>query len=125
MAPHASDSGEYFEAPEAVTRASVASAARTATANGTEFSTEDINELEAELVVTAQAGTTPTLDVKLQTKTANGAYYDVASFPQVTTTVGTTGKVFTGLGDTCRWVWTIAGTTPSYTFRIDAKGERD
>lgn len=125
MAPHASDSGEFYEAPEDAARASLASAARTASANGTAFATEDINELEAELVVSAHAGTTPTLDVKLQTKTDDGAYYDVASFPQVGDANGTTGRVFTGLGDTCRWVWAIAGTTPSYTFAINAEAERD
>lgn len=120
-----SSRGRAYRGPEDDSRISVASAARTATAAGTAFATEDIDEIEAELVITAVAGTNPTLDVILETKTDTGAYYTVAAFPQQTGTTAGVGRVFSGLGDTCRWSWTIGGTdTPSFTFSVAAESEK-
>lgn len=60
------------------------------------------------------SGTSPTIDVKLQTTidpTAAAGWYDVpnASFTQAAT-VGSEGKTFVGLGLFGRWVVTIGGT---------------
>lgn len=121
--PEASDK-RYYEAPESSSRVSLASAARTATGTGTAFNTEDVEEIEAELNITAASGTTPTLDVRLETKTDTGDWYTVAAFPQQTGTATNVGRVFDGLGDQCRWAWTIGGTTPSFTFTVDAETER-
>jgi hypothetical protein len=74
--------------------------------------------VEATLIVTAASGTTPTLDVKLQTSGDGTTWDDVASFPQQTTTQTGRYKVFGPLGTYVRWVWTIAGTTPSFTFAV-------
>lgn len=116
--------GRYYEGPQSSARVSLASAARTETGAGTEFDTEDVEELEAELNITAASGTTPTLDAYLETKTDTGDWYTVGSFPQQTDTAENVGRVFDGLGDQCRWAWTIGGTTPSFTFSIDAETER-
>lgn len=125
MTPHASDSGNYFEEPSGSPRVSVARAARTATGTSAAFPTEDVNEVEAELVVhAAPTGTSPTLTAALETRTAGGDWYTVASFPQVAA-AGTTGRVFDGLGAECRWAWTLGGTTPSFDFSIAARAERD
>lgn len=115
--------GRYYEAPQDSSRISVASAARTATGTSTAVNTEDVDEIEAELNVTAASGTTPTLDVTLETKTDTGDWYTVGAFPQQTGIVANVGRVFTGLGDQIRWKWTIGGTTPSFTFTVDAEGE--
>lgn len=118
------EQNRYYEDPsQAPARAQVESAARTASGTGTAFRTGELSELEAELVVTAVAGTSPTLNVSLETKTDTGDWYAVASFPQVTA-AGTTGRVFTGLGDQCRWAWTLGGTAPSFTFSIDVEQDR-
>lgn len=116
--------GQYYESPQSSSRVSLASAARTTSAAGSAFTTQDVEELEAELNITAASGTTPTLDVRLETKTDTGDWYTVESFPQQTDTVANVGRVFDGLGDQCRWAWTVGGTDPSFTFSVDAETER-
>ncbi|MEK6323619.1 MAG: hypothetical protein AABN33_18415 [Acidobacteriota bacterium] len=99
-----------------------ASAARTASANSSAFDAGDADVLVCYLSVTANSGTTPTLDVKFQDSPDGGTtWFDVAggSFAQVTTTNGTqvvsTTRKF---ASRVRCVATIAGTTPSYTFAV-------
>jgi hypothetical protein len=104
----------------------LASAARTTSSTGTAFDTGDLNSVLGVLTVTAHSGTTPTLDTKLQTSLDGGTTWaDVASFAQVTTTDGVTRKLFGPVGSSCRWSWTVGGTTPSYTFKIDSYFNRD
>jgi hypothetical protein len=117
--------GNYFAGDKIRTDAALASAARTATGTGTAFNTNQANSFEATLIVSAHSGTTPTLDVRLETSIDGGTSYDtVGSFVQFTTTDGTDGHVFGPLGDTCRWAWTIGGTTPSFTFAIAVEEDR-
>lgn len=122
MTPQAA-SGRYYEGAQTDSRFDVASAARTATGNSATFACEEAQTILAKQVITATSGTTPTLNTKLQTRYnrggVTGAWQDVDSFPQKTAN-GSDGRVFAGLGDECQWVWTIAGTTPSFTFSIDA-----
>lgn len=98
-----------------------ASAARTATGNGTAFEVGDKTTLRCELNVTAVSGTAPTLVAAVETS-ANGTsgWTEIAAFSQVTAT-GTTRKVFTGLDRFVRPKWTIGGTTPSFTFALTAE----
>jgi hypothetical protein len=119
------DQGRYYESEGTRAGQQVASAARTATANGTAFDTSDVDEITGTVTVTAASGTNPTLDVILQTTADGTNYYTAGSFTQLTTT-GTEAKVFTGLGSSSRWRWTIGGTdTPSFTFSVAATFERD
>lgn len=120
--------GRVYNKPEAADRALTASAARTASANGTAFDTEDAVAITGTLVVTAHQGTAPTLDVKLQENVDGTNWNDVGAFPQVGNT-NLTGwsKTFGPLtaGSQCRWVWAIGGSaTPGYTFRIDTVARR-
>lgn len=118
------DQGRYVAAEETRSGQQVASAARTATANGTAFDTTDVDEITATLACTAAAGTNPTLDVILQTTADGTNYYTAGSFTQLVTT-GTEAKVFGNLGSLSRWRWTIGGTdTPSFTFSVSATYER-
>lgn len=118
------DRGRYYESEGSRAGQQVASAARTATGNGTAFDSADVDEITGTLAVTAASGTTPTLDVTLETTADGTNYYTVGSFGQKTTTA-TEAKVFTGLGSLSRWKWTIAGDTPSFTFSIAATFERN
>lgn len=119
------DQGRYVASEETRSGQQVASAARTATANGTAFDTSDVDEITATLTVSAASGTNPTLDVILQTTADGTNYYTAGSFTQKTTT-GTEAKVFTGLGSSSRWRWTIGGTdTPTFTFAVASTFERD
>src|SRR5260370_15699317 len=66
------------------------SAARTATATSASINVGDSDTLVGYLAVTANSGTTPTLDVKFQDSPDGGTtWFDIApSFTQVTTTNG-------------------------------------
>lgn len=118
------DQGRYIPAEETRSGQQVASAARTATANGTAFDTSDVDEITATLAVTAASGTNPTLDVILQTTADGTNFYTAGSFTQATGTT-TEAKVFSGLGSSSRWRWTIGGTTPSFTFSVASTFEKE
>jgi hypothetical protein len=102
----------------------LASTARTASGTGTAFDTEDVVNIEGTLVVSASGGTSPTLDVRLETSVDGTNYDTVAAFPQQTGAQTGRGKAFAGLGRKCRWAWTVTGTTPSFTCSITAKSLR-
>lgn len=79
------------------------------------------NGLSAYLHVTDVSGTTPTLDVKVQHSADNSTWVDLATFAQVTSSnsyerVAVTGTVNRYL----RAQYTIAGTTPEFTFHMAA-----
>jgi len=66
------------------------------------------------------SGTTPTLDAKIITydkKTAD--WYDLVTFTQLTD-VGKEMKSSTDVGQRIAIVYTIGGTTPSFTFIVSA-----
>jgi hypothetical protein len=86
---------------------------------------------------TAGSGTTPTVTVKLQAKSATGDYYDVPSATTAAIAGGTPATtyftVYPGVAETAnvsvsdtlpaiyRLVWTIGGSsTPTVTFSVDA-----
>lgn len=89
----------------------------TATANGAAIDVRH-GVLALTLNVTAASGTTPTLDVAVQTrKDASDAWRAVAAFAQKTA-VSSERKCFSGLDRQARVVNTIGGTTPSFTFSV-------
>ncbi len=107
----------------------VSSAARTATGNsGSLSSYSGASSLRAQLEVTAASGTTPTLDVVIQDTLDGTNWNTIGTFVQKTTTgrevinvhpakaeSGTFQPVF---ADRLRVLWTVAGTTPSFTFSV-------
>jgi hypothetical protein len=99
-----------------------ASAARTATGTGSAVEMGDSGILRLTLDITAASGTTPTLDVAIQTsQDGSTGWTTVASFAQQTG-VATVRKVFAGFDRYARASWTIAGTTPSFTFSCVGDG---
>jgi tetrahydromethanopterin S-methyltransferase subunit B len=110
------DVNQYVEGSDVVL---AASAARTATGNTGWINCEQYRELVAELDVTAVSGTTPTLDVLVETAEDNAGQSarSLGSFPQKTG-VSNDRKSFAGLDNYYRLTWTIAGTTPSFTFSL-------
>lgn len=103
-------------------------AARTATGNGTGI---DVQTMDGDLYLildsAAGSGTTPTLDIKLQSSdTSGGTYTDItgATFTQVTATASQQ-SITISKDEVRRWirvVYTISGTTPSFTFSVNAVG---
>jgi hypothetical protein len=68
-------------------------------------------------------GTAPTLDLKLQASIDGGSTYaDVAAFSQKTVAAADR-KIFVGLGDYAKWVWTIGGTSPVFAVSLVATGK--
>lgn len=103
----------------------LASAARTTSGAGTGLSVlRFVNVLKGQLglllAVTAVSGTAPTLDVAVEWSANGTTFYPAAppdAFPQVTA-VGGMAKLFDIKAPFWRPVWTIGGTTPSFTFTI-------
>lgn len=101
----------------------VASAARTTSGNSSAFLVGDDNTVNVLLDVSAASGTTPTLDVKVQWSMDNGTTWGEASSADTLAQKTTTGnelKSFTAKAPHARVVWTVGGTTPSFTFSVDA-----
>lgn len=111
-----------------------ASAARTATGNSDPINVPgDCKGFHAVLNISSASGTSPTLDVKVQRfdaissqwvdlpggalaqKTATGTD-DLTIYPGIAET--NNRSVSDVIGEEVRFVWTIGGTTPSFTFTI-------
>lgn len=101
----------------------MASAARTANGNGTaSVGFAGYPRLRVQLDVTAASGTTPTLDVVLEDTIDGTNYNTIATFTQKVAAGRQVVDVTTPFADTLRARWTIAGTTPSFTFSVTAVG---
>jgi hypothetical protein len=115
--------------------ASVASAARTATGNSSDMTNLNAAGVTAFVNVTAASGTSPTLLVTLQGKDPISAtYYTLVAQAATLTAAGSaTLTAYPGASGgpaspsatsgmpvprTWRVLWTIAGTTPSFTFSV-------
>ena len=108
-----------------------ATAARTATGNGTAV---DLAAYDGDLVLildsaAASAGTNPTLDIKVQgSDTQGGTYADIsgAAFTRVTDAAASQQTLVISKSENPRWfriVYTIGGTSsPSFTFSVNAIG---
>lgn len=98
----------------------VASAARTTTGNSGALACEKGLNLNLLVEVTASAGTTPTLDLTIEWSmdgTNFGALQAAESFSQITAATVRRFQQFPVKAPFFRLVWTIAGTTPSFTFQ--------
>lgn len=101
-----------------------ASGAETATTQSAGLCLESYQEALIYLKVTAATGTTPTLDVKVQTSHDGSDWYDMgSSFTQITAAATPAVLKITNFGPFIRLVYTIGGTDPSFTFvaRVAAK----
>lgn len=111
--------GRWYRPTEKKNGADVASAARTATGQSAAFNIEDAVEIDAQLAVTAASGTSPTLALTLQTSQDGVTWLQQGPTPPNVTGVSTTNYTFPCPGVYGRWVWTIGGTTPNFTFSVD------
>ena len=103
--------------------------ARTASANGTGFDLEGSNGAEGEAIIilasdAASAGSSPTLDVKLQESSDNSTFTDIsgATFTQVTDSAQALEKISINTNDVKRYlraVGTIGGSSsPAFTYSV-------
>lgn len=91
--------------------------ALTVSANSDPIDVSNFVEAIVFLPVTAHSGTTPTLDCKVQYSPDKVNWVDSGdAFTQITTTNATVFKKLSAIfGKYIRLVFTITGTTPSYT----------
>jgi hypothetical protein len=103
----------------------VASAARTTSNNSGALGAGwgAVSALRAQLNVTAASGTTPTLDVVIEDSLDGTNWNTVGTFAQKTTTGREVVNVTGLFSDQVRVRWTVGGTTPSFTFAVDAYTE--
>ena len=94
----------------------------TASVNTLDFPIHECKQAVFYLKVTAAGGTTPTLDVVIKAKNPKtGDYTAIATFAQKTTTGAERLTVATIYEGEFRAEITIGGTTPSFTFSLDAE----
>jgi hypothetical protein len=97
-----------------------ASATKTASGTGSAFDVGTYDQGVFFLEVTAASGTSPTLDVDIQTyDIVGGDWHTLVSFTQA---IGTGKEMKTSgyLGEQIRINYTIGGTDPSFTFSVGA-----
>lgn len=125
----------------------IASAAQTTTAQGGAIYVGGIREMVVLVDVTAVSGTTPQLTLYLQTSRDGGStWFDLIHDGAVvlsagavegqgsprgtrnivgtaTATLKASAQYEGAIGDYVRVAWVISGTTPSFTFQVDAVGK--
>lgn len=100
----------------------------TSDGNGGEFDVSAYEDVELRLDVTKANGTTPTLDVKVQTwDPGEQAWIDEGtSFTQVTGSTTSEEKSISGTNRSrLRIKWTTGGTNPDYDFTVGAVVSKD
>lgn len=95
----------------------LASAARAASGTGASVDLGIKTGLLLTLAVSAVSGTSPTLQVKIETS-ADGSTWRLLDTFAVTTAVGPVVRAFAGADRYVRAAWTIGGTAPSFTFGL-------
>lgn len=90
------------------------------------FPVENQNEMNLYMSLAATGGTTPTLDVKYQVSPDQGTtWFDSGSaFAQQTANGQSILRIAANIGTLGRLVYTVGGTTPTFTADIWAEGKR-
>lgn len=100
----------------------LSSASRTSSGNGSSVDSLAIDEYQPNmrfaLNVTAQSGTTPTLDVDIEGLIGN-IWYVLGSFTQVGAATGKETITVANVPEMIRASYTLGGTSPDYTFQVD------
>lgn len=97
-----------------------ASAARTTSGTGASVDLGSATTALVEVLVTAASGTSPTLVVALQTS-SDGVLWQALRAANLVSTTGRTQLRAPGALRYVRAVWTIGGTSPSFTFSVAGK----
>lgn len=105
-------------------RTVLTSAARTASGDASFDVPDGAIALLAQLDVTAVSGTAPTLDVVIEDSLDGVNYDEVQAFTQRTAAGRQRVAITTPISQRARVRWTIAGTTPSFTFSLIVESAR-
>lgn len=117
---------EYFSKAGLSSGDMVAKSARTTSGASSWIDVGRAEKLVAQLDSNAGTGTTPNLAVKFQTspdgQDATAVDVTGGAFTAVTTSLSMQIKEITPIHQFVKVVWTITGTTPSFTFGVYATG---
>ena len=102
-----------------VTQPMLSLAARTTSGQSNSYDFSDASECLILVNATVVSGTNPTLDIKVQVSDDNSTWYDHTDLRQIIK-AGNYPESITVFGKYVRLSYTIAGTTPSFTFQIKA-----
>lgn len=94
----------------------------TVTGNGAQVIPLDFtryNDLRVQLNVTAASGVSPTLDVTVQDTLDGTNFNDIITFAQKTGVAREVANTTSTFGHSLRIAYTLSGTTPEFTFKID------
>lgn len=100
-----------------------------ASANGAELNIQNFKTMIARMKTENAAGTSPTLDIKWQTKMPNGDWVDIPGLTftqettndeEVKTNVDGTLGTYIEMGQVVRPVFTLGGTSPEFDITFDA-----
>ena len=97
-----------------------ASAARTASDNGSSVELGDRGTLRLDLVVSAASGTLPSLQVDIQTSKDGTTWRAIGGFTALAA-AGSQRASFPGCDRFVRASYTLSGTTPSFTFSVSGE----
>lgn len=103
----------------------VPSAARTTAGNSGALTAGwgAVSTIRAQVNVTAASGTTPSLTVLIEDTLDGTTWNTIGTFSAKTAVSREVINVTAPFTDTVRVSWTISGTTPSFTFTVDAYTE--
>jgi hypothetical protein len=99
-----------------------ASVAQVASGNSADLAVGGYAELTVDVNVTSLSGTSPTLQMFVDRKGADGVYYPIwqsatiTAATAVSTTIGAGMSIAQGFGSLVRLRWVIGGTGPNVTF---------
>lgn len=106
-----------------------ASSAATVSGSSGDLIVQDFAELAVDINISAVSGTTPSIQFFVDRKGGDGVYYQIYNSTSLTTTgvvstsVGAGCATAQAFGTTARLRWTIAGTSPSFTFSASIIGK--
>ncbi len=130
---HVTSGGDVYVARDATTVLNQASAAQTANGNSGDLIVGPYTEISIDINITADSGTSQTIQFFWERKGADGNYYplwqtsvlssSISTPYQISTSVGAGMAYNQSLGSTGRLRWVIAGTTPSFTFSASVIGK--
>jgi hypothetical protein len=109
----------------------LASAAHTVSGDAGDLDVSKYRRIAVDINITAVSGTSPTIQFFVDRKDANGIYYNlwtdssVNATGQRSVTIGPFATITQSLGSTVKLRWTIAGTSPSFTFSASVIGSFD
>jgi hypothetical protein len=95
------------------------SLARTTNGNSGDLRTSNGETIRCQLHITGSGGTAPTLNVLIEDTLDGINYNTIGTFAQKTAAGREVINITTPFSETLRVSWTIAGSSPSFTFSVD------